>query len=73
VGDAVNRTHGRGGSRPGAGRKALDAQGTIVTTVRLTAEQAATLQMLGGGKWLRDQLQAVIDSDQHSHEGVSGS
>jgi len=45
---------------PGSGRKALDSQGTIVTTVRLTAEQKATLDMLGGVQWLRDHLQAVI-------------
>lgn len=50
-----------GGKREGSGRKALDDQGTIVTTVRLTAQQLATFQMLGGPKWLREQLQAVID------------
>ena len=50
-----------GGKREGSGRKPLDPQGTIVTTVRLTAEQKATFEMLGGGTWLREQLQRVID------------
>jgi hypothetical protein len=50
-----------GGKREGSGRKALDPQGTIVTTVRLTAEQKATFEMLGGGSWLREQLQKLID------------
>ena len=50
-----------GGKREGSGRKALDPQGTIVTTVRLTAEQKATFEMLGGVQWLREQLQRVIE------------
>ncbi|MFS2102357.1 hypothetical protein ACCC97_25675 [Variovorax sp. Varisp85] len=50
-----------GGKREGSGRKALDPQGTIVTTIRLTAEQKATFEMLGGGQWLREQLQKVIE------------
>lgn len=51
---------GRGGKRPGSGRKPLDADGSIITTVRLTGEQRATFDLLGGVSWLRDQLQAVI-------------
>jgi hypothetical protein len=51
----------KGGKREGSGRKALDSQGTIVTTVRLTAEQFATLQLLGGPSWLREQLQRIIE------------
>jgi len=50
-----------GGKREGSGRKALDPQGTIVTTVRLTAEQKATFELLGGVQWLREHLQRVID------------
>ena len=50
-----------GGKREGSGRKALDPQGTIVTTVRLTAEQRVTLEMLGGAQWLREQLQKIIE------------
>lgn len=45
-----------GGRRPGSGRKPLDADGTIVTTVRLTGKQKATFDMLGGKDWLRGQL-----------------
>lgn len=46
----------KGGRRPGSGRKALDELGTVVTTVRLTGKQRATLDMLGGVTWLRGQL-----------------
>lgn len=46
----------RGGRRPGSGRKPLDSDGTIVTTVRLTGKQKATFDMLGGKDWLRGQL-----------------
>lgn len=46
----------RGGRRPGSGRKPLDADGTIVTTLRLTGKQKATFDMLGGKDWLRGQL-----------------
>lgn len=47
----------RGGKREGSGRKALDESGgTVVTTVRLTAKQKATFEMVGGVKWLRGQL-----------------
>lgn len=45
-----------GGKRAGAGRKPLDADGTIVQTVRLTAQQKASFDMLGGVSWLRGQL-----------------
>lgn len=48
-----------GGKREGSGRKALDADGTVVTTVRMTAKQKATLTMLGGAVWLRAQLDKV--------------
>jgi hypothetical protein len=48
-----------GGTRTGAGRKSLDPQGTVVTTVRLTATQRATLDMLGGAAWLRQHLDNV--------------
>lgn len=51
---------GRGGKRPGSGRKPLDVDGSIITTVRLTGEQRATFDLLGGVAWLREQLQAVI-------------
>lgn len=46
----------RGGSRKGAGRKPLDTDGTMVTTIRLTGKQKATFDMLGGKDWLRGQL-----------------
>lgn len=51
----------KGGKRLGSGRKSIDTDGTIVTTVRLTARQKATLDMLGGGAWLRQQLDLFID------------
>ncbi|MBC7619213.1 MAG: hypothetical protein H7293_09555 [Candidatus Saccharibacteria bacterium] len=51
----------KGGKRVGSGRKSIDTDGTIVTTVRLTAKQKATLDMLGGGAWLRLQLDLLID------------
>jgi hypothetical protein len=50
-----------GGKREGSGRKALDPQGTIVTTIRLTAEQRFTLDALGGVQWLRDYLDHIRD------------
>jgi hypothetical protein len=53
---------GRGGRRSGAGRKGLDEGGTIVTTIRLTGEQRATLDLLGGVQHIRDYLQAVIEN-----------
>lgn len=46
----------RGGARPGAGRKALDDDGTIVITARLTGKQKAAYDMAGGVQWLRGQL-----------------
>lgn len=46
----------RGGKREGAGRKALDDQGTVVVTLRLTGQQKATYDLLGGKDWLRGQL-----------------
>lgn len=46
----------RGGKRAGAGRPALDAQGTLVVSLRLTGQQKATFDMLGGKEWLRGQL-----------------
>ncbi|WP_162566754.1 hypothetical protein [Variovorax sp. SRS16] len=49
------------GKTPGSGRKALDESGTVVTTVRLTGEQRATFQLLGGVAWLRDYLQQIIE------------
>lgn len=52
---------GRGGHRPGAGRKPLDADGTIVTTLRLTKKQKATFEALGGKEWLRGQLDLFAD------------
>ena len=54
----------KGGKREGSGRKALDPQGTIVVTARVTAEQKATYEMLGGVQWLRMQLQRVIGGKQ---------
>lgn len=46
----------RGGARPGAGRKALDEDGTVVITARLTGKQKAAYDMAGGVQWLRGQL-----------------
>lgn len=51
----------RGGRRPGSGRKPLDPDGTIVTTVRLTGKQKATFDRLGGKDWLRGQLDLFGD------------
>lgn len=56
---------GRGGKRANSGRKPLDQDGgSIITTVRLTGEQRATFDMLGGVVWLREQLQLVIQGQQ---------
>ena len=52
-------TSTHGGTRAGAGRKAIDPDGTLVVTMRLTATQKATLTMLGGARWLRAQLDAA--------------
>lgn len=49
-------TKPRGGKRVGSGRRSLDEEGTIVTTVRLTGKQKATFNMIGGSVWLRGQL-----------------
>ena len=46
----------KGGKRAGSGRKSLDLDGTVVTTVRLTGQQKATFEMIGGVSWLRSQL-----------------
>lgn len=55
--DKPDNNHG--GKRAGSGRKALDPQGTIVTTIRLTGTQKAAFDMLGGQQWLRHQLDQV--------------
>lgn len=61
--DDVNVVPSRGGKRAGAGRPALDDEGTVVLTVRLTGKQKATYDMLGGKEWLRGQL------DLFAHDG----
>lgn len=46
----------RGGKRKGSGRKAIDADGSVVLTARVTAKQKASFLMAGGAEWLRIQL-----------------
>lgn len=47
-----------GGPREGAGRKPGQSRDRLTekATLRLTAEQAATLERLGGAAWLRTKL-----------------
>lgn len=59
-----NEIKQHGGKRPGSGRKALDHLGTIVTTIRLTGEQKAAFDMLGGIEWLRHYLDSVTGNQQ---------
>ena len=40
----------------GSGRQAMDGQGTIVVSIRLTPTDAITFRMLGGVDWLRSQI-----------------
>jgi hypothetical protein len=55
---------GRGGARPGAGRKPL-AEGiqSIVWKARLTPEQLDKLERLGGAAWLRDRIDRARDPE----------
>ena len=48
----------RGGARPGAGRKAINGETRLAEIVRarVTQEQAATFERLGGAAWLRRTL-----------------
>lgn len=51
----------RGGRRAGAGRPALDPDGTVVITLRLTGRQKATFDLLGGREWLRAHLDMIAE------------
>lgn len=46
----------KGGKRAGSGRKPLDNEPTVITTIRLTAKQKKKLEELGGASWVRKQL-----------------
>lgn len=51
----------RGGVQPGSGRPALDQDGgaSYVVSLRLTAKQRATWEMIGAREWLRDALDRI--------------
>lgn len=49
-----------GGRREGAGRKPRDPLGTLVVSLRLTGEEKAAFDMLGGVTWLREYLGSLI-------------
>lgn len=46
------------------GRPPIDEKATQVITVRLTEQQAELWHMLGGPKWLREQLQHIARKHQ---------
>ena len=46
----------KGGKRAGSGRKALDRDGTVIATTRLTIKQKEKLDRIGGAKWIREQI-----------------
>lgn len=53
---------GRGGKRPGAGRKAVDGAtraGTVQISALVTPEQRTKYLAMGGSAWLR----AIIDRE----------
>jgi hypothetical protein len=41
----------------GQGRKALSEQGSVVLQARVTPQQKAKFERLGGGPWLRDRIE----------------
>ena len=50
----------RGGRREGSGRKRLNSSyDTVMLSARLTEEQKATFDMLGGAQWLRAELDKI--------------
>lgn len=58
----VSTSKGRGGARAGAGRKAGDPDLALSHkfSTRLNAAQADALEAIGGGAWLRAQLDALL-------------
>lgn len=52
----------RGGAGRGQGRKPLAAdEETVSVTLKMTARQRAKLAHLGGGKWVRKQIDEAIE------------
>lgn len=56
----IKKPHG--GTRKNAGRKARDPDGTHVVSLRMTGEEKATFDMIGGTAWLRANLQHLAGS-----------
>lgn len=55
--DMTKKTETRGGYREGAGRKPIYAdQPMKLFTCRLTEDQIAKLNALGGAQWLRERI-----------------
>jgi len=59
-----NKPSGRGGRRPGAGRRPLEGKKLeSMVVARLTDEQKSLFQKVGGTKWLRSVLNAGLALD----------
>lgn len=52
----------RGGPNRGQGRKPLSSDtASVVVTLRMTPSQRDKLKLLGGGKWVREQVDKTLD------------
>lgn len=53
---------GRGGARPGSGRKRLrPEERTVQITLKLTEVQKAKLMRLGSSRWMRERVDEAED------------
>lgn len=60
---------GRGGARPGAGRKALDgATGLVQAAVSVTPSQREKLARLGGSVWVRREIDGAKEMREKDDE-----
>jgi hypothetical protein len=46
----------KGGARPGAGRKPLGEEPSVVVQIRMRPAQRDKLKRLGGAPWLRERI-----------------
>lgn len=65
----VDLKGGRGGARPGAGRKALDgATGLVQAAVSVTPSQREKLARLGGSVWVRREIDGAKEMREKDDE-----
>ena len=58
--DAQREASTRGGAGKGQGRKPVKpGEETITASLRMTAGQRSKLELLGGAKWVREQIDAA--------------